>query len=253
MSVSSLGSYAHQFTSDVVQSDQLEGLVGKFGSMSIRDMTKGLAGILAEGILSSAQGVMDALLGVLHKLASSAINIRDSKVHVPIISDILIAIRVPDISFLGLFTWIAVVGYTAVYKIVKDEPPFPENESVDDIISAAEGLLELSRLFAFAQFLAILIGDPLTDQASFGPAPSCSSLTRYSLVFAPGSINLSSARESSLAFSPVVSTRRLFSSSAIASSGSESHTGMSFTSTESRLGGIVYPVILTSLLENPST
>ena len=46
------------------------------------------------------------------------------------------AIGIPDISFLDLFTWIAAVGYTVVYKITKDEAPFPDNESVRAIISA---------------------------------------------------------------------------------------------------------------------
>ncbi|KAL6411777.1 hypothetical protein AUP68_04154 [Ilyonectria robusta] len=118
--------------------DQLKQLAVDFHSMSVGDVLKRVAGILADGILSSVQVVVDALLNVLYDLASAAIDIIDAKIHVPIISDILNAIGIPDISFLDLFTWIASVCYTVVYKIAKDEPPFPDDAHTKALISAQD-------------------------------------------------------------------------------------------------------------------
>ena len=116
--------------------DQLQELAGMFSSMSVESAIKALAGILVDGILSSVKVVADALLDVLQPLMASAAGLLDTKIHIPVISDILNAIGVPDISFLDLFTWIAAVAYTVVYKIAKNEPPFPDDSNINAIISA---------------------------------------------------------------------------------------------------------------------
>ncbi|GES58895.1 hypothetical protein ATEIFO6365_0003017800 [Aspergillus terreus] len=117
--------------------NQLRDLASNFSSLSVGDVLKRLAVILADGVLPSAQVVVDALLDVLQRVAESAIDLLHTKMHIPIISDILNAIGVPDISFLDLFTWIAAVGYTVVYKIANDEAPFPDTSEVSAIISAS--------------------------------------------------------------------------------------------------------------------
>ncbi|KAJ6186636.1 hypothetical protein N7519_007937 [Penicillium mononematosum] len=117
--------------------NQLRALASDFSSLNVGDVLKRLAVILADGVLSSAQVVVDALLDVLQRVAESAIGLLDTKMHIPIISDILNAIGVPDISFLDLFTWIAAVGYTVVYKIANNEAPFPDTSEVSAIISAS--------------------------------------------------------------------------------------------------------------------
>ncbi|KAE8332850.1 hypothetical protein BDV39DRAFT_199851 [Aspergillus sergii] len=115
---------------------QLQELAKDFSSMNLEDVLKRLAGILGDVVLSSARVVVDALLDVLHDMASAAVTLLDTKIHIPVISDILNAIGVPDLSFLDLFTWIAVVAYTVVYKIGKSEAPFPDSNEVQTIISA---------------------------------------------------------------------------------------------------------------------
>lgn len=117
--------------------NQLRDLASNFSSLNVDDVLKRLAVILADGVLSSAQVVVDALLDVLQRVAESAIGLLDTKMHIPIISDILNAIGVPDIGFLDLFTWIAAVGYTVVYKIARNEAPFPDTSEVNAIVSAS--------------------------------------------------------------------------------------------------------------------
>ncbi|QUC20267.1 uncharacterized protein UV8b_04508 [Ustilaginoidea virens] len=57
--------------------------------------------------MSSVEEVVDALFRVLGHLASSALDLLDVKLRIPIISDIRGAIGVPEISSLDLFCWIA--------------------------------------------------------------------------------------------------------------------------------------------------
>lgn len=117
---------------------QLQDLIKQFSSSSIEDVLKRLAAILVDGVLSSVQVVADAALSVLYDLAQSAINILDTKIHIPVISDLLNAIGIPDISFLDLFTWIGASAFTIIYKTVEGHAPFPDKDtSVKAIISAS--------------------------------------------------------------------------------------------------------------------
>ena len=116
---------------------QLQELVNTFASLSVEEILKRIAAILADGTLSSLQNVMDALLNVLCLLANAALDVLDTKIHVPIISNILNDIGVPELSFLDLFAWIAAVAVTVTYKTVEGHAPFPANDcSVQAIISA---------------------------------------------------------------------------------------------------------------------
>lgn len=118
--------------------DQLAQLARDFASLDVGSMIRRIAGILANGVLSSAQVVVDALLNVLKDLAATAIGILDAKIHIPVISDILNLLGIADISFLDLFTWIAAVSYTVIYKIANDEAPFPNNNDTSSVISASD-------------------------------------------------------------------------------------------------------------------
>lgn len=67
-------------------------------------------------MVSTVRVVSDAMFGVLSSLAGSALDLLDVKLHIPIISDILNAIGILDISLPGLFCWIGAVGCTVVSK-----------------------------------------------------------------------------------------------------------------------------------------
>ncbi|KAJ5100619.1 gamma-glutamyltranspeptidase periplasmic precursor [Penicillium angulare] len=116
--------------------EDLQGLAADFTNLSVGEIIKRIASILGSAIVSSVGVVGDALFSVLSSLASSAFDLLDVKLHIPIISDILNAIGIPDISFLDLFCWIGAVGVTVVYKIVNGEAPFPNTAAVDNMISA---------------------------------------------------------------------------------------------------------------------
>lgn len=115
---------------------QLQDIASNISSMNVGQVLTKLAAVFADGVLSSVQVVMDALFDVLTDLASAAVGLLETKIHIPIISDILNAIGIPDLSFLDLLCWIPALSYTVVYKIANNKAPFPDNADVQSIISA---------------------------------------------------------------------------------------------------------------------
>ncbi|MCJ1398294.1 hypothetical protein MMC11_001491 [Xylographa trunciseda] len=115
---------------------QLQALAAEITTMSANDVVKRMIGILADGILSSAQVVIDCLLKVLCELSSAAMDLFTQKVHIPVISDILNALGVTDLSILDLFCWIAAgittLGYMATHE---GSAPFPDDTLVNKISS----------------------------------------------------------------------------------------------------------------------
>ncbi|KAG7050049.1 Outer membrane protein [Colletotrichum scovillei] len=89
-------------------------------------------------MLSTVQVVVDALLDVLIEFADSAIGLLDTKVHIPVISDILNDIGIPDVSYLDLVCWIPAMSYTVIYKIANQEAPFAAHEAEVQAFIAAD-------------------------------------------------------------------------------------------------------------------
>ncbi|RYC55552.1 hypothetical protein CHU98_g10654, partial [Xylaria longipes] len=126
--------------------DRVLQLARDFATLSVTDVIKRIIGILADSVLSSVQVMVDELLRLLAALARTVLDVLTVKIHVPIVSDILNAIGIPDISFLDLFTWIGAAGYTVVYKLASNTAPFPDNGEVGALVSASSWT-DLAALF----------------------------------------------------------------------------------------------------------
>lgn len=148
--------------------DQLEQLATDFSRLSVEDVLKRLVGILADGVLSSAQVVVDAILKILSNVATTALGILDAKLHIPVISDILNAIGVPDISFLDLFCWISAVAYTVVYKIAEGKAPFPDDANTT-FLKTASSLSELQQAFSSPPS-SLMMADEMMEDEMIQPA-----------------------------------------------------------------------------------
>lgn len=149
--------------------DQLQTLSHDFSSLSVEDVLKRLVGILVDGVLSSAQVVVDAMLNILFDVASAALRIMDAKIHIPVISDILNAIGIPDISFLDLFCWISGVAYTVVYKVVEGKAPFPDDDNTQFLINASS-ISELQQAFSPPAVKPLAARNaPMAMEANSGP------------------------------------------------------------------------------------
>lgn len=116
--------------------DQFSELASDYSSLDLESILNKVVAIIADGVLESAQNVIDALLDILNELASEAIKILDTPIYIPVVSDILEDFGVPELSFLDLFCYVAAVPVTLGYKIAKDEAPFPDNEETNFLKSA---------------------------------------------------------------------------------------------------------------------
>jgi hypothetical protein len=120
--------------------EQLQQLAQDAHSMSVVDILKRLIGILADAVLRSAQVVIDALFDVIHAVAELALELLEAPIHIPVVSDILNAIGIPDVSVLDVVCWIGAVpvtiGYKLAEKLAGKEPsaPFPDNEETRFLI-----------------------------------------------------------------------------------------------------------------------
>ena len=115
---------------------KLQALAKSFSSMPLGQVLKDFAAILVDDLLSSVRVVADAVLKILVSLASTAMDVLNTKIHIPVISDILSALGIPELSFLDLLCWIPAVVYTVIYELANGQAPFPDNSSVQAIINA---------------------------------------------------------------------------------------------------------------------
>lgn len=114
----------------------LSDLAGQWPSLSLEQALTKLIAILADGVLSSAQVVVDALLDILYDVAKAALAVLDTPVYIPVVTDILSEFGVPSISMLDLFCWIAAVPVTLAYKAAHNAAPFPDNADTRFLISS---------------------------------------------------------------------------------------------------------------------
>lgn len=116
--------------------DQFEQLTNEYTTMSLEEILKRIIGILSDTVLLSAQNVVDALLDILYEMAKLAVQALDTPIHIPVLSDILEAIGIPDFSLLDLLSLIAAVPVTIGYKLVHGTAPFPDNNDTSFLINA---------------------------------------------------------------------------------------------------------------------
>ncbi|KAL0930078.1 uncharacterized protein CTRU02_214898 [Colletotrichum truncatum] len=117
---------------------QLQKLSKNFRTKTVGEVLKDLAGIIALGVLSSVQIVIDALFDVLVDVADDVIGLLDTKIHIPVISDILNDVGIPDISYMDLICWLPSFSYTVIYKIAHQKAPFAADDAEVQAFIAAD-------------------------------------------------------------------------------------------------------------------
>ncbi|PYH77107.1 hypothetical protein BO82DRAFT_345861 [Aspergillus uvarum CBS 121591] len=132
---------------------QLQSLASQFSSLSVEQVLQRLAVILVDGTLSSLKVVVDALLNVVAVMAQAALDILDTKIHIPVISTILNQVGISDLSFLDLFTYIGAVAVTVSYKIAVGQPPFPKHDRFQQQVSVATAWSAVEDLYQDMQAL----------------------------------------------------------------------------------------------------
>lgn len=118
--------------------DELEKLSSDFKDLDLGSFLKKLVAILADGVLESVENVLDALLDLLYLLAKASVKALEAPIHIPVISDILEDIGIPEFSIVDIVTLIAAVPVTIGYKIANNETPFPKSEHTNYLIQVKD-------------------------------------------------------------------------------------------------------------------
>jgi hypothetical protein len=63
---------------------------------------------------------------------------------------------VPELSFLDVICWIADIGFTVVYKLVKQTPPFPKGDEYVQAINSMGSWEELGKAFGQTDYCSHL-------------------------------------------------------------------------------------------------
>lgn len=116
----------------------LQALAEKAPTMSVVDLFKAVIGIVADVVLESAQNVIDALFDIVYDLAKAALKLFDTPIHIPVLSDILSDIGIPEFSFLDVVCWVVAVPVTIGYKIVHNAAPFSDNSETSFLINVTD-------------------------------------------------------------------------------------------------------------------
>jgi len=115
--------------------DKLKDLIECLPTLNVGDIIKRFISVLFDGVLSGTTIVMDALFDILKVVAEIVLDALDTKIHIPVISDILKTIGIPELSILDLICWVGAVAYTCSYKLAEGKAPFADNDDTNFLIN----------------------------------------------------------------------------------------------------------------------
>jgi hypothetical protein len=142
---------------------QLQTLAKEAHTLSLVDVLKRLAGILAHLGLKTAKATFDALLDIIYDFAKSALALLDRNIYIPVISDILELFGVPEFSLLDAICYVGAVPVTVVFKLLQSgAPPFPDNADTRFLIDARDFQSVVERLSVTTMDAAVLAAPQLS-------------------------------------------------------------------------------------------
>lgn len=118
--------------------ERLREVAANIDSTPVDQVLVELVAIIADLVLESAKNVADAVLDVLYDIAKAAVDALATPIHIPVVSDILSDIGVPEFSFLDVVCWIAAVPITILYKATTGRAPFPDDPETAFLIGAPD-------------------------------------------------------------------------------------------------------------------
>lgn len=117
---------------------RLQALADNFTRMPLADALKQLLAIVVDLGLASVKNVVDALFDVISYLVETAVELLDTPIHIPVLSDILNEFGIPNFSFLDAACWIASVPANLLYKAIHGVTPFPDDAHTKFLIDTKD-------------------------------------------------------------------------------------------------------------------
>lgn len=131
-----------------IQSDLIAG--SQFETLSLEEVLKRLTAIVVDAFLDGTEVLLDTLVDLVTALLSGALELLDSPIWIPVVSDILEDVFGVEISFsmLDVIMMVAAIPATLVYKGILGSAPFSEGDGYSDKILGAADLPALRAALA---------------------------------------------------------------------------------------------------------
>ncbi len=124
--------------------------VSAYATLSTAEVLKRIAAVAVDALLNSSQTLIDALIDALVILGRGALQVLDTPIRIPVVSDILEDAFGVSASFslLDAIVLAAAIPATIGYKLMVGSAPFPPGDAFGDKVMRAQTLQELAAQFA---------------------------------------------------------------------------------------------------------
>jgi hypothetical protein len=133
---------ANRIQSELIANSQFE-------TMSLGDVLKKLTAIVVDALLNTTEDMVDLLIDVFVKLARAVVEMLDTPIWIPVVSDILADFGIKiSFSMLDVIVMVGAIPATLFFKVSKGSAPFSSSDGFSDKILAAKDLESLRASFA---------------------------------------------------------------------------------------------------------
>ncbi|MGB1217175.1 MAG: hypothetical protein ACPG5P_04825, partial [Saprospiraceae bacterium] len=128
----------NRFYSEILEDNQ-------YKTMSLVDLLKKSVSILAEAMLETAENIMDTFIDMIATIAQECISVLATPIWIPVLSDILDEFFDTSIPFswLDVLLLVGAVPSTLVYKLLKGNTPFSDNDNYTNGLLNAKTLNDI--------------------------------------------------------------------------------------------------------------
>jgi hypothetical protein len=114
-------------------------IIDQVQTLSATEIVKRLSAILGDLLLGIAKDVIDGILSIMQEMAGDILKMLTTPLDIPVLSPIYKWLTDGDtLTFLDLACLVAAIPATIIYKIIKEEAPFPDNALTAKLIAAPD-------------------------------------------------------------------------------------------------------------------
>ena len=111
-------------------------VIDQIDTLSVGEVLKRSFAILADILIESVENIVDTALDVIKILIQGVVDILDASLDIPVLSWLYKKITGNQLSFLDAVCLVLAIPTTLIYKISKNEAPFPDNSTTKNLINA---------------------------------------------------------------------------------------------------------------------
>jgi hypothetical protein len=136
-------------------------VIDQIGTLSASDLIKNLLDIIANLVIDTVGNIIGAVVDIITALVAGVVDALTTPLDIPVISYIYQKFTGSDLTLLDLTCLIVSIPVTIIYKLIKEETPFPDDSFTQSLINATD-YTTIQNLYAGASSLAVTDDDSAT-------------------------------------------------------------------------------------------